>query len=296
MKNKIIKIFLYLILLSNFSQLVKAETLPDFPMAFWGKVYINNTLADTNTEVNAYCNNTIIGKTITIENGIYGYDSPIKQKLLVSDCDTKIIFKVKTSKYLSGIETAGSTEQFQDKFESGTTINKDFYFIIDEPTSARPSSGGGSSSGGSSSYSITTTTTKPQGIVLGASTVNVTLGELLAKLKELILEYKQIHGSIPKEWEKFLDNQVIVIATKVSEIARDLALSSQGEDVKILQQFLINQNKGNIANQLRQVGATGYFGLTTKSALAEYQLNVGISPATGYFGKITKDYLKSIGY
>jgi len=148
-----------------------------------------------------------------------------------------------------------------------------------------------SSSGTSSGQRIT-----PQGVVLGASTERKTLSELLIELKKLILEYKQTKGSIPKEWEKYLDNQSTVIASKISEIVRNLSFTLSGEDVKTLQQFLINQDKGEYAKKLKEAGATGSFGLITKSALIEYQNNVGIKPALGYFGRITKDYLKSIGY
>ena len=64
----------------------------------------------------------------------------------------------------------------------------------------------------------------------------------------------------------------------------------------MVQQFLIDQNKGNYSQMLKKEGATGFFGLITKSALGEYQKSVGIKPSSGYFGKATKDYLKSIGY
>ena len=70
----------------------------------------------------------------------------------------------------------------------------------------------------------------------------------------------------------------------VRMITRDLEKNSRGDDVMFLQQFLISQNRGSAARALAEVGATAYFGDLTEAALAEFQVNVGVSPATGYFG------------
>jgi peptidoglycan hydrolase-like protein with peptidoglycan-binding domain len=69
---------------------------------------------------------------------------------------------------------------------------------------------------------------------------------------------------------------------------------SRGEDVKALQQFLIDANVGPDARSLAKIGATGYFGPYTKMALAEYQKSVGIF-AGGYFGPITRAYINKLG-
>ncbi|GAI22059.1 unnamed protein product, partial [marine sediment metagenome] len=62
------------------------------------------------------------------EDGIYGYVETTKNKLLVSDCSTDIIFK-----YLfQGAErdlTGGVTIKYTEGLVSGTTINKDLNFI-----------------------------------------------------------------------------------------------------------------------------------------------------------------------
>ncbi len=71
----------------------------------------------------------------------------------------------------------------------------------------------------------------------------------------------------------------------------NLTQGSSGKDVTILQQFLIAQNKGSSAQALASVGATAYFGSLTRRALAEFQADVGISPALGNFGPITRAYL-----
>ena len=79
----------------------------------------------------------------------------------------------------------------------------------------------------------------------------------------------------------------------VKNIAVNLGKGSRGSDVTILQEFLISQNKGSGARALASVGATGYFGELTRSALAEFQANVGVSPALGNFGSITRGYIST---
>jgi peptidoglycan hydrolase-like protein with peptidoglycan-binding domain len=64
-----------------------------------------------------------------------------------------------------------------------------------------------------------------------------------------------------------------------------------GDDVRTLQQELITKNTGVAAQALAKNGATGYFGLLTKSALIEFQKSVGIVPALGYYGSATKAVL-----
>jgi peptidoglycan hydrolase-like protein with peptidoglycan-binding domain len=73
----------------------------------------------------------------------------------------------------------------------------------------------------------------------------------------------------------------------------NLIRGSKGNEVAVLQNFLISQNKGQASQALMRVGATGYFGSLTRSALAEFQLSVGISPASGNFGPITRAYISS---
>lgn len=79
----------------------------------------------------------------------------------------------------------------------------------------------------------------------------------------------------------------------IRAIAMSLRQSNTGNNVKVLQQFLIDQNKGLSSRALGRSGTTNYFGpLTTRRALAEFQANVGISPALGNFGPITKEYIR----
>lgn len=78
----------------------------------------------------------------------------------------------------------------------------------------------------------------------------------------------------------------------VKAITVGLVKGSRGNNVNILQQFLISQNKGPAAQALARNGSTIYFGQLTVAALAEFQASVGISPA-GSFGPVTRKYFKS---
>jgi hypothetical protein len=78
---------------------------------------------------------------------------------------------------------------------------------------------------------------------------------------------------------------------QVKAIATSLAQGGRGNNVTVLQQFLISQNKGPAAQALAKNGATTFFGAMTRAALAEFQAKVGISPALGNFGPLTRAYL-----
>ena len=84
------------------------------------------------------------------------------------------------------------------------------------------------------------------------------------------------------------------VIKKELKLTRTLKRGMTGSDVKALQEFLIGQNKGSVAEQLGAVGATGYFGALTQKTLAEYQGSIGISPAAGYFGPKTRNYINSL--
>jgi peptidoglycan hydrolase-like protein with peptidoglycan-binding domain len=79
----------------------------------------------------------------------------------------------------------------------------------------------------------------------------------------------------------------------IQTITNNLQQGSSGNDVIILQQFLIAQDGGAADQALANIGATGYFGSLTRAALAEFQANEGINPALGNFGAITRAYLSA---
>ncbi len=78
---------------------------------------------------------------------------------------------------------------------------------------------------------------------------------------------------------------------------QDLGIGNSGEEVRSLQKVLINEGVWESG-----VGATGYFGQITKTALAKFQEKFSqdilkpfnLESGTGYFGSKTKDYLKRL--
>lgn len=80
---------------------------------------------------------------------------------------------------------------------------------------------------------------------------------------------------------------------QIQQFDKNLGKGNVGDDVKTLQQFLIDQNNGKASQALKKVGATAFFGTLTRSALAEFQAKVGIKPALGNFGPITRAYLSA---
>jgi len=301
--KKILIFSLALLLFTPF--FTRAESFPEFPMSFWGKVYVNNSLVSQGSKLRAYYGNTLGGEVIVQGNGVYGYTEPTKQKLIVRSGEGDITFKLESSAVNNGIEFSSDTQVIYEKFESGKSINKDLYFTFSPVVNNSGGGGGGSSSNYVSATTTTTkavaivpTTTKPKGQVLGASTTSEKeLSNLMIILRSLLVQLNNMGGKLPPGSEKYLvSNSLIDNSKKPSSIIRDLFLTSQGNDVKLLQEFLINQNKGQFSKQLQQAGVTGYFGMITKQALSEYQKSIGIKPSNGYFGQITKSFLVSLGY
>ena len=80
----------------------------------------------------------------------------------------------------------------------------------------------------------------------------------------------------------------------IKKVTKDLKLGMTNKDVKTLQLFLIDQDKGPIAKKLKKNGTTNYFGNLTKSALAEWQKASHVTPASGYFGGVTRGKIKNL--
>ncbi len=80
----------------------------------------------------------------------------------------------------------------------------------------------------------------------------------------------------------------------VYNFTKNLTVGSVGDDVRSLQNFLIQQNKGPAGQSLSDNGSSGYFGNMTKAALAEYQESMGITPSVGYFGPKTRNQINSL--
>ena len=79
------------------------------------------------------------------------------------------------------------------------------------------------------------------------------------------------------------------------QFSNDMALGSEGEDVRMLQKFLNYQGfniasagPGSLQNE------TIFFGPLTRDALIRFQISKGIFPAQGYFGYVTRNFINSI--
>ena len=128
-----------------------AETVPAYPMLFHGSVTINGSAAPAGTVIRAYYDNDIAGEIALSEVGIYGYDNPMKQQLLVREGSTTIRFTVQSSTINSGNETDGASLQSHPAFVSGDVVSKNLAFTWSAPVvtpPAPPPSGGGSGGGG----------------------------------------------------------------------------------------------------------------------------------------------------
>lgn len=133
---------LLLILLFAFLPLFcSAESFPIFPMAFWGNASTDGNPLPSGTTIRAYCNDVRIGEIEMADNGIYGYADSTKNKLLVSQCGTDIIFKYLLEN--SNADMAGG-EEIKEDFESGVTIHKNLNFIS---VQSQSSNTGGASPG-----------------------------------------------------------------------------------------------------------------------------------------------------
>ncbi len=124
-----------------------AQDFPKFPMAFWGKAYLNNQLLPKDTKIHSFCGSNLIDEILVLDDGVYAHSKSMEDKLLVKECDQDIFFKLDD----------GTSLKYDGYFQEGLTINKDLKFIkIIAPSPAR--TGGGSSSGGGSGGSSTPTT------------------------------------------------------------------------------------------------------------------------------------------
>jgi len=127
-------------LLVGISTPVYAVDFPAFPMAFWGGVTVNGSVAPVNTVIRAYYGSTLAGQVVVETAGIYGYTEPTKQKLIVGQGSGAITFTIQSSGINGGAETAGTSAQTYLGFTSGQTINKDFSFTVSVPTPTPSSS------------------------------------------------------------------------------------------------------------------------------------------------------------
>lgn len=276
--------------------LASAQTIPDFPMAFWGTATINGSAAPVGTVIRAYYGSVAAGEATVQESGIYGYTQPTKQKLVTGNGTGEITFRFQRP---GESETGGTTAITHAGFVSGETVEKNLAFTVAQPASTgsgggSPSSSSGSSGSGGSGGSGGGSPT-PQ--VLGASTTAATSTatttnaasalELARLLQSLFQQIKSLGGSVNPALEATVNS--LLGSTPSTLPVRDLKLGMSGEDVRALQTLLISLGHPIPA------GATAYFGGQTRTALVSYQKGNGITPAAGYFGAFTRTQMKTKG-
>ena len=92
-------------------------------------------------------------------------------------------------------------------------------------------------------------------------------------------------GATPTQATNF--KKSLDMVNNIGTIERNLTPGMSGNDVRSLQQFLIDNGF-----QIKD-GATGYYGPQTKAAVEQWQRSVGINAGNnyGYFGPLSKQYL-----
>ena len=105
-----------------------------------------------------------------------------------------------------------------------------------------------------------------------------TLAELQAQIQSLLAQIESLKSAMPSTSN----------LGSCSPFAIDITLGRSGNEVKSLQTFLVSSGHAIPA------GATGYFGEQTRSALAQFQLQNGITPAVGYFGPLTRGKVNAL--
>lgn len=258
--------------------IVHAQTIPNFPMAFWGNITVDGNPAPTGTIVRAYYGTSTLAGNITIqEAGIYGYNDPIKQQLVVGEGGGPITFTVQNDALNSGTETAGISAQTFSGFTSGDTENLNLIFTLPTPAQSQTSgggsgggtppqvvsSGGGGGGGGYVAPIPAPAATTSTGEVLGASTTDPTA--LLTLLSSLLSEVKSL--------EKQLITQQIKTAQCSVTFSTNLSQGVSSSDVKNLQKTLNDSSLTQIAPS--GPGSPGnesiYFGAATKKAVINFQ-------------------------
>jgi len=109
--------------------------------------------------------------------------------------------------------------------------------------------------------------------------LNIIKGDNVVKAEELI---DTLSSESPTSGTTSRDATNSSDGISAANFTRDLEYDDEGEDVRQLQQYLINKGYSIPA------GATGYFGRQTESALIQFQKDNNISPAIGYFGPVTR--------
>jgi hypothetical protein len=288
----------------------RAQSLPSFPMTFWGNVTIDGNAAPAGTVIRAYYGTSTLAGSVTVqEAGIYGYDQSTKQKLVASAGDGVITFSFQATSLNGGQETRGTSLQTYSGFETGNAKNIDLAFTSPAQdnasaqsagggTPAPVSSGGGGGGGGGGSYFPPTVPTSTQtssiGEVLGASTSDPL--SLLQLINSLLVQLKGL--------QKQLVTKQIKAAGCAFVFNINFSQGSNNESVRNLQKVLNYSSLTQIA--AGGAGSPGnestYFGAGTKKALINFQnifsdeilTPAGLTSGNGSVGLATRAQLNKL--
>ncbi len=242
-----------------------AQTIPAFPMAFWGNVTINGTAAPVGTVVRVYYGSTLAGEVTVQDAGVYGYTELTKQKLVVAEGAGELTFKVVASGFNGGAETGGTSAITHSGFIAGNTTQKDLAFTIAVPSPTPPPASGGGGGGGGGGGSIVPTPTPVTPVI--ATTTRAT-------------------STAPISASTIATPQGQVLGTTIFNFTRNLQTGSSGNDVTELQKILIAKG------YLKVSAPTGFFGGLTAAAVKLYQKDNGLDQV-GNVGPKTRAILNS---
>jgi uncharacterized membrane protein YgcG len=191
MKN----LFLAIIVLFALPSIVSAENFPLFPMAFYGSVTIDGVAAPAGSSVLVYSGTELAGKVTLQEAGVYGYDNPTRQKLVVREVVGELTFRIKAPTVNGGVETGSIAPITHHDFVSGETIEKNLSFVTKANNTVSSGEGGGSSSGGGgggSSKKKVSEQVQPALMVFGIATSTSEIEAKIILQKQIIVLLTQL--------------------------------------------------------------------------------------------------------
>ena len=266
-----------------------AYAIPEFPMSFYGNITIDDTAAPVGTVIRAYnASSTLIGEVTVSEAGVYGYDSPVKQRLILKEATGTITFKFKTESKNAGVETTGTLVQDYASYTAGLTVKKDLTFKTAIAVPASGGGGGGSSSGGGGGGGgggyiapVTNVNAKVATNTVINTKVATNTSTSTNKIDSANIDTKDAKINIANTTK---NNGNINSPIAETKFIKTLALGSKNNEVLAMQKLLVSQ-------KLLPIGSdTGYFGPATQKALKAWQKKNKLQ-ATGMAGPVTRDLL-----
>ena len=263
-----------------------ASSIPSFPMTFFGNATINATSAPVGTVIRAYYGTTLGGLVNISEAGIYGYNNPSKQQLLVSEGTGTLRFTIESSAINGDIETEGSSTLTYSAFAPGEVISKDLKFTYPIPAPSLtptptppPSPTPVSSGGGGGSSTIYGCIDKKA--INYSSIANHDNGACVYPVIATTTEInnKSAHLSIQIPPTSSVSSGEVLGATTFI-FSRNLNVGVSGADVVELQKRLTSDGFYSGPN-------SGYFGPLTARSVKKFQAAYGLE-AVGNVGLKTR--------